>query len=43
MENPDDMQLDQEDITIDFNGTLGQPLNLKDLVGSPMRASPDSF
>lgn len=45
LENPDDDPLNQEDITIDFNGTLGQPLNMKDLHGSPnkMRTSLDSF
>lgn len=45
LENPDDVPIQQEDITIDFNGTLGNPMKLTDLEESPnkMRTSLDSF
>jgi hypothetical protein len=45
LENPDEVPIQQEDITIDFNGTLGNPMKLTDLTESPnkMRTSLDSF
>ena len=35
LENPDEVPINQEDITIDFNGTLGNPMKLTDLDTSP--------